>query len=90
MVPSSRWDELELFVAADEEATIRSQLRAYVDPSARHQPPRVPSDAHAFGGERLCQRYCNAMRACGEPGPLCRYCARVDAFMSFVAEWMRR
>lgn len=75
MVPSSRWDELELFVAADEEATI--------------QPPRVPSDAHAFGGERLCQRYCNAIRACGDSGPLCRYCARVDAFMSFVAEWMR-
>ena len=50
---------------------------------------QVPSEAHAFGGERQCQRYCNAMRSCGDAGPLCRYCARVDAFMSFVAEWMR-
>lgn len=38
---------------------------------------------------RLCKRYCNAMRACGGSGPLCRYCARVEDAVEWYARVMK-
>ncbi len=32
---------------------------------------------------RLCKRYCNSMRACGEPGPLCPACEHHDRLFRF-------